>query len=65
MKTFEKLTESDKAFDKLHLFNLLNQTNFNTYFEAKNSIHPRTVDIIEKLNPRELHYLIEKIGHLL
>jgi hypothetical protein len=65
MKTFEKLTESDKAFDKLYLFNLLNKTNFATYYEAKNSTYFRTVEIIEKLNPRELHYLTEKIENLL
>lgn len=62
---FKKLTEQDKVFDKLYLFNLLNQTNYSTYYEAKNSICFRTAEIIEKLNPRELHYLTEKIENLL
>jgi hypothetical protein len=62
---FSKLTEQDKLFDKLYLFNLLNKTNFNTYYEAKNSTYFRTIEIIESMNPRQLHYLTEKIENLL
>lgn len=61
----KKLTEQDKAFDKLYLFNMLNKTNFNTYFEAKASSYKRCIGIIEMLNSREIHYLTEKIENLL
>lgn len=67
MKTKENqnCTISEIVSDKLYLFNLLNGTNYSSYFEAENSIYFRTAEIIEKLNPRELHYLTEKIENLL
>ena len=59
-----KLTEQDKVFDKLYLFNLLNKTSFQTYHEAKNSIYFRTYQIIEKLSYGDIKYLVEKIENL-
>ena len=61
----QPISASELVDDKLYLFNLLNKTAYQTYFEAENSICFRTAEIIEKLNPREIHYLIEKIENLL